>query len=682
MKNTTFTIKGKVGKKFVLPDNVGLSYQKWRSKLLLHIRQNNKDNYEAKKKAIDEIIKTLTLVARILEVVHGTPDFGNVADPLDELIFMTISQRTKIKTARVVFQNLKTSFPKWDDVLNASDREISEIVSIGGRGTLRTRAIKELLAAVQEKTGKLSLQCLENMNEKEVFDFLMSLPWVGEKIARCVMMFSLGYDTFPTDVNVIRIFRRSGILKPFIGPLDGIEHRKAQRLIALYIPPQIAKSLHINMVAHGQDFCRERNPRCELCEIKKFCKFYRGGKIKESKERKLILVDLFCGAGGISLGFIEEGFKILLAVDNNPDACRTYRLNLTSVEETKVLQRDISCISDNELRDLTGNKHVDVLTAGVPCQGFSRVGYRSKPELRENNLPRKDPRNILFMEVVRITKVLRPRIVLLENVPDITIVKVNNGDINGHVPELLKENLENAGYHTYTVCINAKDFGIPQTRKRLFFIGLENQQDVNFTTMRVNLAEEFEHNKPPTLKETIEDLSPLKQGEGNELTILSDFRYSQGESLFVKFVKRKTKILYHHLARKHNEDDMKIIRALKPGENYVTLLKRKPEVVDGRKHKIYSKNNFHDKFYRLTPEVSRTIVAHLAKDGNSFIHPWQDRSLTVREAARIQSFPDDYIFMGSRSSQFIQIGNAVPPLLAKTFARFFRELLEKKDNGN
>jgi len=141
-------------------------------------------------------------------------------------------------------------------------------------------------------------------------------------------------------------------------------------------------------------------------------------------------------------------------------------------------------------------------------------------------------------------------------------------------------------------------------------------------------------------------------------------------------VKGNQKILYNQNSRYHNVDDMKIIRELKQGENYKRLIERAPWVIRDRRMKTYKTSNFPDKFFRLNWKYpSRTIVAHLSKDGNSFIHPKQNRSLTVREAARIQSFPDDFIFTGSRGSQFIKVGNAVSPLLARVFAGYFKKLI-------
>jgi len=630
--------------------------------------------------ALDEVIQTLFVVNRILEVVHGTPDFGNLPDPLDELIFISISQRTRIKTARQVFETLKARFPCWEGVMAAPDKDLAEIVSVGGRGNLRVRALREILQAIKEQSGGLSLQFLRELPQEEALDFLTALPWVGEKTARCVLMYSLRHGTFPADVHGIRIFTRTGLLKPLVGTLEGLEHRKAQQVIAPLIPPDIAYTLHVNMVAHGQEICQERHPRCHQCEIRKFCKQYRMVQVEQAGQRNWTLVDLFCGAGGLSLGFVEEGFKILLAVDNDPAAIRTYRLNHPTVPVTSVLEKDITLLSDGEIKDLVAEK-VDVLVAGVPCQGFSRVGYRTKPALMQEKSynPEDDAQNRLFLEVIRVAHILQPRIILLENVPDMGKAKVKEGEMVAEVVHLLDQRLPN--YVSTTVSLDASRYGVPQKRRRLFFMAFRRATlpDIEKTLERIRDEQWGGASLPISLSESIGDLPPLIQGEGEQIAAMPNGASNSG-TLYTDFTQGRGKVLYNHQARPHNEDDMEIIRALEEGENYVSLLHRRPDVIKGRTRKVYRLNNFPDKFYRMrADEPARTIPAHLARDGNSFIFPSQDRSLTVREAARLQSFPDDWILTGSRFAQFTQVGNAVPPLLARVIARFFKGLLEEED---
>jgi len=662
--------------------------RQWRERLVRSVARGKRQfaildenaNRSRIRDVLDEVIKTLFLVNEILQIAHGTPDFGHLPDPLDELIFIILSQRTKIRTARRLFEMLKERFPQWRDALEAPEEDLIEVAQFGGRGNLRTRAIRSILETLQERKGDLSLDFLRNLPVGDAYGFLCQLPGVGEKTARCVLMYSLGYGTFPADAHVIRIFTRTGLLDSLTGPLAGLEHRKAQAAIAPLVPPDVAYTLHVNMVAHGQEICRERNPRCHQCEIRKFCKQHRGDQVNQASQRRWTLVDLFCGAGGLSLGFVEEGFRVLLAVDNDPAAIRTYRLNHTTVPAASVLEQDITLLPDEEIRKLV-TERVDVLVAGVPCQGFSRVGYRTKPTLMEKKSysPEEDEKNRLFLEVIRVANVLQPRIILLENVPDMGKAKVKEGKMVQEVVHLLRQRLSN--YVSTTIALNASRYGVPQKRRRLFFMAFRRTTlpEVEEALERIKGEIWDDASLPLSLAEGIDDLPPLAQSEGEQIAAMPDGGSTAG-NFYVDFVKGRGKVLYNHQARPHNDDDMKIIRALEPGENYVSLLKRRPDVIKGRAHKVYSLTNFPDKFYRMrAEEPARTIPAHLARDGNSFILPSQDRSLTVREAARLQSFPDDWIFTGSRYAQFIQVGNAVPPLLARLIARFFKELLEEEE---
>ena len=621
----------------------------------------------ASRKDKQSVKETICYIDQILNAVHGTPDLGNVSDPLEELIFLTITQRTHIGTAVSIFRNLRNRFPDLKDMLNAEDSELANILSIGGRGNLRLRAIRELLSSVLQEEGRLSLECLKAKSEEEVLQYLTSLPWVGEKIARCVMLYSLGFNTFPADSNAIRILRRTRVLESLIGSLDGIEHRKVQTLIVEYIPAKIARTLHINMVIHGQEICRERNPKCVICQIKKFCGYWRKQQVSEPGKLPLAMVDLFCGIGGISLGFHNEGFQILLAIDNDPSTVQIFKLNHPWINDSRILCKDVRYLDRRKIRQIIGNQKVDVLVAGVPCQGYSKVGYRTKPELAEclKYKPENDPRNFLFKQVIRIANIISPNFILLENVPDMNSANVTHYGGDARVIELLERRLGKLGYRTTTVLLDASDFGVPQNRKRLFFVASKNNLPDDLETQLRNLADMMYPEANVKLSGVLTDLPPVDPSGGDFVVPINHGQTSG--------------LLYNHMARFHNDDDLMIICDLRQGESYTTLAARKPEVLEGRTHKTYSTDNFHDKFYRLKSDAPcRTIVAHLAKDGNSFIHPEQDRSLTVREAAGIQGFPEDFFFTESRSTQFTGIGNAVPPPLASVFARFFKQMLDVK----
>lgn len=629
----------------------------------------------------------LYLINDIMEKVYKTPDLGNKVDPLEELLYLVITQRTRIELARKIFEEFRRKFYPWEKVLIPDTQDnLKKILIKGGRGNLRYRAVTEIITEINKRVGKTSLEFLRKYSRKEAKEFLLSLPWTGQKTAYCILMYSLGHHVFPVDSNIMRIFKRTNILKPADILLEGVNHRTAQKKISKFIPGDITYRLHVNLVMHGKKLCFKRNPRCNICPIQLFCEFYRDSQYKESLNFKFTMMDLFSGAGGISYGFSKAGIRPVLAVDKYQPACRTYSLNIPYIDRKKVINRDITGIKNEEIKKLAGPKRVDILVAGVPCQGFSKVGLKSKPSLRKERPPEREQVNILFMEVVRWTEILGPSIVLLENVPDMGSSKIFFEDSNVGVKELLEKNFARLDYSTATVYLNSTDFGIPQVRKRLFFIAsrgkimLEkfNEELLKFWN-EMNKATGKENSLP--LKIAIQGIPVLNPGE-KEGVILPLDNYPNNHDLkthYEKFVYNNPSVIFNHVARNHNDDDMLIISSLKKGENYKKLVERNPKVIMKRKRKIYSITNFYDKFYRLNPEKPcRTIVSHLSKDGNSFIHPFENRSITVREAARVQSFPDNFMFTGSRTAQFIQVGNAVPPLLAHILGLFFAKLLEKE----
>lgn len=631
--------------------------------------------------------EVLYWVNEIMEKVYKTPDLGNKVDPLEELLYLVITQRTRIELARKIFEEFRKKFYPWEKVLVPANQDnLKQILFRGGRGNLRYKAVTEIITEVKKRVGKITLEFLREYSLEEAKEFLLSLPWTGKKTAYCILMYSLGHPVFPVDSNIMRIFKRTNILGPVDVLLEGADHRTAQKRVAPFIPGDITYHLHVNLVMHGRKLCFERNPKCNICPIQLFCEFYRDSQCKESLDFRLTMVDLFSGAGGISYGFVKAGIRPILAVDNYKPACETYSLNIPWIDRKKVINRDITGIKNEEIKKLTAYKRVDILVAGVPCQGFSKVGLKSKPSLRKERPPEKEEVNKLFMEVVRWTEILKPSIILLENVPDMGSSKIFFKDSNVSVRELLEKNFARLDYSTATVCLNSADFGMPQVRKRLFFIasrgkiipGKFDEELLKFWN-ELNKVTDKENSLP--LKIALQGIPVLNPGEGENAILPSD-NYPDNHDLktqYEKFVYNNPRVIFNHVVRNHNDDDMLIISSLEKGENYKKLVERKPEVIMKRKRKIYSITNFHDKFYRLNPEKPcRTIVSHLSKDGNSFIHPFENRSITVREAARVQSFPDNFMFTGSRTAQFIQVGNAVTPLLAHIVGLFFAKLLEKE----
>jgi len=330
--------------------------------------------------------------------------------------------------------------------------------------------------------------------------------------------------------------------------------------------------------------------------------------------KKPVVVDLFAGAGGLSLGFKRAGFKVAAHVEIDRWACETLKRNFkTSV----VLQDDIEKLDPQELVEKVGK--IDVVVGGPPCQGFSLVG---KAKLRSLGVAH-DKRNGLYKQFVRFVHTLNPRAFVMENVPSIL------SHHRGITASRIKQHFELLGYTVYILLLNAADYGVPQTRKRAFFVGIKNG------------AAEF---KPPrqtcgvwrTVENAISDLPSLAAGEASST-------------------------VSNHVARNYGEMDLQIFTIMKQGMKYYQI----PD-----KLKRYRTDAFKDKYRRLIArEPSWTVLAHLQKDGYMYIHPTQNRTITVREAARLQSFPDKFIFCGPMTQQFKQVGNAVPPLLARAVAR-------------
>jgi len=413
---------------------------------------------------------------------------------------------------------------------------------------------------------------------------------------------------------------------------------------------------------------------------------------------KLTFIDLFAAPGGMSLGFEMAGFRSIAAVDIDEKGMLTYSYNFPNAE---AIVADIRDLTSEELMRRGGisKGDVDVIIGGPPCQGFSTIGRVKIASLvREglwklnNSHPRfiDDPRNVLYKEFVRVIKDLKPAFFVMENVPG--MMSYRNGEI---VREII-EDFRKIGYKTEARVLNAVRYGVPQVRKRIFFIGTclpdveipwprpthaeptETPSDVHATLDHfIGASIEEPKLKPPvTVWEAIGDLPDPIPGKPG----LADSPIPYDKPPFCEYQKfmrewgggPPDKMVHNHVARQHNERDIAVFSIMKEGMWWKDL---PPDI---RKKFGYRDDIFHDKIKKLRRDKpSWTVVAHLYKDGYMYVHPTQPRTITVREAARLQSFPDKFIFRGSRTDQFKQAGNAVPPLLAKAVAEGLRRILEK-----
>lgn len=363
-------------------------------------------------------------------------------------------------------------------------------------------------------------------------------------------------------------------------------------------------------------------------------------------------IDLFSGAGGLSLGLAEAGFKVLVGADADPYAVETHLANIGGLGYLGDLSDPSGLLSS---LSNWGIKSVDLVAGGVPCQPFSRAGRSKIRDLVESGIrPAEDPRTSLWRPFIDVVKALQPRAVLLENVPDLAVWN------DGAVILGFRESLRELGYWTHMTIINAFDYGVPQHRARLFVVGLRYGRPFNWPKPKKDRI---------TLRDAISDLPEVAPGQREERIPYFGPQTILQQRMRARVRKPDKEWIYDHITRAVRPDDAQAFALLEQGQTYEDL----PEEL-----RRYRSDIFTDKYNRLKWDgLSRSITAHMAKDAYWYIHPEQDRTLSIREAARIQTFPDNFRFSGEPTHRYRQIGNAVPPLLAQAVGRAIRSNLQQ-----
>lgn len=335
----------------------------------------------------------------------------------------------------------------------------------------------------------------------------------------------------------------------------------------------------------------------------------------------LNVLDLFCGCGGLSLGFEKAGFNVLLGIDSWQDAITTFNYNH---KKSKGLCEDLSKLNPQDIElDLNGNK-IDIIIGGPPCQGFSVAGKRIID----------DERNKLYKNFVRFVDYFKPKAFMMENVPNILSIG------KGIIRESIIGDFYSLGYKVVYKILNASDYGVPQNRRRAVFIGFKNGRIFHFPNPTVKYK--------ITSKEAISDLPDFTVADGDSYP-------NNPRSDYQKLMRANASGLYNHRVSIHTEQTKRIIALVPDGGNYKDL-----------PLELQSTRKVHIAWTRLdSNKPSFTIdCGH-----NHHFHYEFNRVPTVRESARIQSFPDDFIFWGKLGSQLKQVGNAVPPLMAEEIAK-------------
>lgn len=359
------------------------------------------------------------------------------------------------------------------------------------------------------------------------------------------------------------------------------------------------------------------------------------------------LIDLFAGCGGLSLGLTQAGFESVYANEINPVCAETYAKNF-GIKKEQIYIGDIHDLIEDLRQDKINFGEIDLVSGGPPCQGFSMANRQRIID---------DPRNSLYKAYLEFLSIVKPKFFIIENVKGMAN-KIN--EILDDIYTML-----GTSYDVSFKLLNAKNFGVPQNRERFFIIG--NRMGVSSKKIFNNiLTKTF---PKYTLYDAISDLPPLgvnivKNNTSIENDTVGYFKreYKYPKTAYNDFINdgKQFAFVYNHKNRYNNERDIKIYSLLPQGENSLH-----DSISDIMPYK--SRNHiFKDKYYKLKyTDVCKTITSHMKFDCNMYIHPTQPRGLSAREAARVQTFPDDFIFYGPQNSWYLQIGNAVPVKLAK-----------------
>ena len=407
-------------------------------------------------------------------------------------------------------------------------------------------------------------------------------------------------------------------------------------------------------------------------------KLYNSERQKAQQEAKnkhnLTLVDFFCGAGGLSLGFIQEGFNVKLASDIEPVCIQTYMYNHPQLPSNKLIQEDIRVFID----DIDGyiDEPIDIIVGGPPCQGFSQINQQRIID---------DPRNELYKYFLMMVEKIAPKFVVMENVKG--MLKVADQVVEDYGAIEIEKEGKILSYDVDFEILKSNEFSVAQNRERLIYIAIRNdiEEELNISPKDIfDNIHKANKNKPTyVLNDALKDIkSSESPSEKNLNNVDSEIygkkidvnNYENHNNDYLDLINegRKIPYVFNHKARYINDTNREIFRRLDQGD-------------DSTNEKIkdimpYSNRNdvFKDKYFKLIADKPcRTITAHMKFDCHSYIHPFEVRPLTPRESARIQSFPDDYFFLGAYTKTYMQIGNAVPPVMARGIANVIKGFLLK-----
>lgn len=396
----------------------------------------------------------------------------------------------------------------------------------------------------------------------------------------------------------------------------------------------------------ASNYCHASQPNCQACPINKICDFYSLQSThcvtEEQQRSKLSFVDLFCGAGGLSSGFVDAGLRPVCAIDNDPAAVLTYSFNHRAFPKICVEARDISSIATAN-SSIIFKQQPDIIAGGPPCQGFSNANRQRLSD---------DPRNHLYKAFLLVLKTSGANYAVLENVP--AMAKA--------APSIARE-FEELGFTAEFFLLNTLEFSIPQNRKRVFVIAKRKSslfEDTRFFETLKRSIEAQKGKNRSSIRDVLRGLPAIKAKDVSNSTHIESPEFGFSCWVWGHTETKENTMIFNHRSKYLNQRDTEIYARLKHGEDTSAQSIKKLNPYKDRNHV------FKDKFFKLHPDKpSKTITAHMYYDTHMYIHPYQVRGLTPREAARIQGFDDSFVFFGYPNEWYRQIGNAVSPAVAK-----------------
>lgn len=390
-------------------------------------------------------------------------------------------------------------------------------------------------------------------------------------------------------------------------------------------------------------------------------------------------IDLFCGAGGFAKGFEMSGkFKCIGAIDNKPAAVDTHKLNF---KDSVSLCADIRKVEPMDFEKLLNGKKVDVIIGGPPCPTFSTIGHAKIQSINKTKGQsiEDDPRNTLFLDFLKYVKHFEPEFFVMENVPQ--FLTKYKGETFKEVKRIIEKKLPKYLIHEEVKVLNSVNYGVPQNRRRMILVGYKKGYSFKYPRI-THWFKGGKHNIDPNNEdangEGLKKHISVRSAITDLPAITDNWRvsrcdYSKFENLdsYQKIMREGTdRTVGNNICRMSNERAKRVFSHMKEGDIYMDLPKEVRQILPFRE------DIFKDRLKKLVLDnPSWTILAHIGMDGYMYIHPSELRTLSVREAARIQSFPDDFEFVGNQQDTYMQVGNAVPPLMAKRVAEeIFRGL--------